>query len=230
MHIATGEINHYEALLRMRTDDGLIGPATFLPAAARFGLMSAIDLWVIEHAIRSLAEAGPGDNGGLKLSANVSGFALEEAELVPRIRDMLTQYDVSGDRLVLELTEHIAVRFASETDDRLQQLRSLGLAIAIDDFGTGYSSFSYLKRLPVDYLKIDGSFVRNLPRDKVDQAMVRMTGELAREIGLRTVAEYVQSEAAMKLLRKYGIDYAQGSYVGRAMPKLGTPVAEAAEA
>jgi diguanylate cyclase (GGDEF)-like protein len=230
MHIATGEIYHYEALLRMRTDDGLIGPATFLPAAARFGLMSAIDLWVIERAIRSLADAGPGDNGGLKLSANVSGFALEETELVPRIRDMLSNYGVSGNRLVLELTEHIAVRFASETDDRLQQLRSLGLAIAIDDFGTGYSSFSYLKRLPVDYLKIDGSFVRNLARDKVDQAMVRMTGELAREIGLSTVAEYVQNEAAMKLLRKYGIDYAQGSYVGRAMPKLGTPVAEAAEA
>ena len=230
MRIATGEIDHYEALLRMRTDNGLVGPATFLPAAARFGLMSAVDLWVIEHGIRALAELGPGEHGKLKLSVNVSGFALEEADLVPRMRAMLTAHDVPGDRLVLELTEHIAVRFASETDDRLQQLRSLGLAIAIDDFGTGYSSFSYLKRLPVDYLKIDGSFVRNLARDKVDQAMVRMTAELAREIGLVTVAEYVQNEAAMKYVRKYAIDYAQGSFVGRAMPTLGAVAAEAARA
>jgi len=221
MHVATGEIDHYEALLRMRTDNGLVGPATFLPAASRFGLMTAIDHWVIERGIRTLAELGSGENAKLRLSVNVSGFALEEADLVPRIRAMLAEHNVPGDRLVLELTEHIAVRFASETDDRLQQLRSLGLAIAIDDFGTGYSSFSYLKRLPVDYLKIDGSFVRHLARDKVDQAMVRMTAELAREIGLKTVAEYVQSEAAMKYIRKFGIDYAQGSYVGRAMPRIG---------
>ena len=230
LHLASGEIDHYEALLRMRTDTGLVGPAAFLPAAARFGLMSAIDFWVIEQAIRALAALGEEERGKLRLSVNVSGFALEETELVPRIRAMLSEHGVPGDRLVFELTEHIAVRFASETDDRLQQLRSLGCALAIDDFGTGYSSFSYLKRLPVDYLKIDGSFVRNLARDKVDQAMVRMTAGLAREIGLKTVAEYVQSEAAMKLIRKYGIDYAQGSYVGRAMPTLGTTVAEAQQA
>ena len=223
MHIATGEIDHYEALLRVRTASGLVGPGTFLPAAARFGLMSAIDFWVIENAIRSLAALGAEERARIKLSVNVSGFALEETELVPRVRSMLAEHGVRGDRLIFELTEHIAVRFASETDDRLAQLRSLGCALAIDDFGTGYSSFSYLKRLPVDYLKIDGSFVRNLARDKVDQAMVRMTAELAGQIGLRTVAEYVQSEAAMKLLRKYGVDYAQGSYVGRAMPTLGAP-------
>ena len=219
MHVATGKIDHYEALLRLRTEDGLVGPSTFLPAAARFGLMSEVDFWVIEHAIRTLAELGP-DESDLKLSVNVSGYALEETALVPRIKTLLGTHGVSGDRLVLELTEHLAVRFATDTDRRLEQLRSLGCALAIDDFGTGYSSFSYLKRLPVDYLKIDGSFVRNMARDKVDQAMVRMTAELAREMRLRTVAEYVQSEAVMKLIAKYGIDYAQGSYIGRAKPTL----------
>ena len=97
-------------------------------------------------------------------------------------------------------------------------LRDLGCRIAVDDFGTGYSSFSYLKRLPVDYLKIDGSFIRELTRSKVDQSMVRMIGEVAYAAGLETVAEYVESAAAMELLEKYGIDYAQGFYIGRAVP------------
>jgi diguanylate cyclase (GGDEF)-like protein len=219
MHIASGKIDHYEALLRLRTEDGLIGPATFLPAAARFGLMCEVDFWVIEKAIRTLAELGPAESD-VKLSVNVSGYAIEEAALVPRIKTLLGTHRVSGDRLILELTEHVAVRFATDTDKRLEQLRSLGCALAIDDFGTGYSSFGYLKRLPVDYLKIDGAFVRNMARDKVDQTMVRMTAELAREMRLVTVAEYVQSEAVLKLLAKYGIDYAQGSYIGRAKPTL----------
>jgi EAL domain-containing protein (putative c-di-GMP-specific phosphodiesterase class I) len=91
----------------------------------------------------------------------------------------------------------------------------LGCQLAIDDFGSGYSSFSYLKRLPVDYLKIDGSFIKNLARDRVDQAMVRMVGEVARAAGIETVAEYVQSAATFELLAKYGIDYAQGYYIGK---------------
>ena len=94
-------------------------------------------------------------------------------------------------------------------------LRDLGCQLAIDDFGSGYSSFSYLKRLPVDYLKIDGSFIKGLPRDRVDQAMVRMVGEVARAAGIETVAEYVHSAATLELLAKYGIDYAQGYFIGK---------------
>ena len=228
MHVRSKRIDHYEALLRLRTDNGLIGPATFLPAAARFGLMSAIDFWVIERAIQSLAELGPDTSADLRLSVNISGSALEETDLVARLRSLLKAYGVPGERLILELTEHLAVRFAIDTEKRLEQLRGLGCALAIDDFGTGYSSFAYLKRLPVDYLKIDGTFVRNLPRDKVDKCMVRMTAEIAHEMGLCTVAEYVQCAATMQLLGKYGIDYAQGSYVGRAEPAMAAALAEAA--
>jgi len=112
----------------------------------------------------------------------------------------------------------MAVRFAVKTDKQIAMLRDLGCLIAVDDFGTGYSSFSYLKRLPADYLKIDGSFIKELTRNKVDQSMVRMIGEVANAAGLETVAEYVESAAAMSLLAKYGIDYAQGFYVGRAVP------------
>jgi EAL domain-containing protein (putative c-di-GMP-specific phosphodiesterase class I) len=120
---------------------------------------------------------------------------------------------------VLEITEQLAVRFAANTDKQIALLRALGCRLAVDDFGTGYSSFSYLKRLPVDYLKIDGSFIRGLTRDRVDQAMVRMVGEVARAAGMQTVAEYVNSAATLTLLAKYGIDYAQGFYVGKAMPR-----------
>jgi EAL domain-containing protein (putative c-di-GMP-specific phosphodiesterase class I) len=131
------------------------------------------------------------------------------------VRSLLNEHGVTGDRLVLEITEQLAVRFAANTDKQIALLRELGCGLAVDDFGTGYSSFSYLKRLPVDYLKIDGSFIKGLTRDRVDQAMVRMVGEVAKAAGMLTVAEYVNSAATLALLAKYGIDFAQGFYVGK---------------
>ncbi len=222
LHIPSGEISHYEALLRIKTDRGLIGPSTFLPAAVRFGLMHDIDMWVIEAAIRAAAEYSP-EIPNLKLSINLSSFAFEDSDLATRVRNLLQQYAISGDRIVLEITEHLAVRFAANTDKQVNMLRNMGCGFAVDDFGTGYSSFSYLKRLPVDYLKIDGSFVRDIERDRVDQSMVRMVAQVAQAASMRTVAEYVQSANALTLLRKYGIDYAQGSYIGRASPTPHVP-------
>jgi EAL domain-containing protein (putative c-di-GMP-specific phosphodiesterase class I) len=151
----------------------------------------------------------------LKLSTNLSGFAFEDEGLATYLRGLLKEHGVEGDRLVLEITEQLAVRFAARTDKQIALLRELGCSLAIDDFGSGYSSFSYLKRLPVDYLKIDGSFIRGLARDRVDQAMVRMVAEVARAAGIETVAEYVTSAATFDLLAKYGIDYAQGYFIGR---------------
>ena len=218
LHIRSGVVSHYEALLRLRTDEGLIGPQTFLPAAIRFGLMAEIDHWVVEHAVRALAEF-TGADAQLRLSVNLSSFAFETESFAARVRGLLRQHSIQGDRIVFEITEQMAVRFAVNTDRQIAMLRDLGCRIAIDDFGTGYSSFSYLKRLPVDYLKIDGSFVRGLTRNRVDQSMVRMVGEVARAAGIETVAEYVQSEAALRMITKYGIDYAQGFYIGRAVLK-----------
>jgi diguanylate cyclase (GGDEF)-like protein len=218
LHIKSGAVTHYEALLRMKTDDELISPQTFLPAAERFGLMADIDRWVLEHAVRALAEFGA-DDPRLSLAVNLSSYAFENDGLASYVRSLLREQGVSGDRIVLEITEQLAVRFAVKTDRQVAQLRDLGCRIAIDDFGTGYSSFSYLKRLPVDYLKIDGSFIKGLVRDRVDQSMVRMVGEVARAAGMQTVAEYVHSAAALALLAKYGIDYAQGFFIGRAAPR-----------
>ncbi len=214
LHIPSGEVSNYEALLRLETESGLVGPQTFLPAAVRFGLMADIDLWVLERAVRALAEFGAA-KPGLRLSINLSSFAFEQDGLAARMRALLREHSVAGDRIVLEITEQLAVRFATKTDRQIAMLRELGCRLAIDDFGTGYSSFSHLKRLPVDYLKIDGSFIRKLARNAVDQSMVRMIGEVARAAGMETVAEYVQNAATLKLLAEYGIDYAQGFHIGR---------------
>jgi diguanylate cyclase (GGDEF)-like protein len=214
LHIKSGSVTHYEGLLRLKGDEGPISPQLFLPAAMRFGLMADIDRWVLGAAARALAEFGR-DDPRFSLSVNLSSFAFENDGLAGYVRALLKEHGVSGERLTFEITEQLAVRFAVKTDRQLAGLRDLGCRIAIDDFGTGYSSFSYLKRLPVDYLKIDGSFVKGLPRDKVDQSMVRMVGEVARAAGMETVAEYVHSASALALLAKYGIDYAQGFFIGR---------------
>jgi len=216
MHIKTRTVSHYETLLRLPVENGVLGPESFLPAAFRFGLMADIDRWVLRRAVRSLAELTP-SMPQLKLSTNLSGFAFEDEGLAAYLRGLLTEYDISGDRLILEITEQLAVRFAASTDKQITMLRDLGCQLAIDDFGSGYSSFSYLKRLPVDFLKIDGSFIKSLARDRVDQAMVRMVGEVARAAGIETVAEYVHSAATLELLAKYGIDYAQGYFIGKPM-------------
>jgi len=218
LHIQSGTVSHYEALLRLKTSRGLIGPRTFLPAVARFGLMAEIDQWVVEHSIRALAEfsgAGP----KLRLSVNLSTLAFENELFASSVRSLLKEYRVSGDQICFEITEQMAVRFAVKTDKQITMLRDLGCRIAVDDFGTGYSSFSYLKRLPVDCLKIDGSFIKAMTRSRVDQSLVRMIGEVAKAAGLETVAEYVESAAVLSLLARYGIDYAQGFYIGRAVPK-----------
>jgi diguanylate cyclase (GGDEF)-like protein len=224
LHIKSGEVSHYEALLRLRTEEGLVSPSVFLPTAARFGLMPDIDRWVLQNAVRAIAELrGPAPD--LKLSVNVSGFAFEDDGLGTFVRSLLDEHGVTGDRLVLEITEQLAVRFAANTDKQIALLRDLGCGLAVDDFGTGYSSFSYLKRLPVDYLKIDGSFIKGVTRDKVDQAMVRMVGEVARAAGMLTVAEYVNSAATLALLARYGIDFAQGFYIGKPAARPQPPTA-----
>lgn len=214
LHIETGVVSHYETLLRLPTDEGVLGPEAFLPAAFRFGLMADVDRWVLKRVVQSLAELTP-SMPDLRLATNLSGFAFEDEGLAAYLRALLQEHGVEGDRLVLEITEQLAVRFAANTDRQVAMLRDLGCQLAIDDFGSGYSSFSYLKRLPVDYLKIDGAFIKSLTKDRVDQAMVRMVGEVARAAGIETVAEYVNSAATLELLGKYGIDYAQGYFIGK---------------
>ena len=215
VNIRKGTAKHYEALLRLRRADGtVISPQVFLPAAMRFGLLPDIDRWVVQRALRTLAEVRT-VHPDLCFSINLSATTFDESDFVAHVRAKLKENALPGDAVIFELTEQEAIRFALHTAKQMGALRELGCRFAIDDFGTGYSSFAYLKRLPVDFLKIDGSFIKGIERDPVDQTMVRLIGEVAKAAKMQTIAEYVQSGAALKLLAKYGIDYAQGFHVGR---------------
>lgn len=217
VQISSGETTHHEVLLRMRADNGsLIAPDAFLPAAVRFGLMADIDTWMIENAIKALAEYRYG-NPDLQFSINLSANAFEAENLGAFVASQLKKYDVPAASVIFEITESLAVRHLSHVEQQIAVLRELGCEVALDDFGTGYSSFSYIQQLTVDYIKIDGSFITDLVNKRVDQKIVQLIGEIGREAGMKTIAEYVQSSEALSLLGKLGIDYAQGYYIGRPM-------------
>ena len=215
VQISTGQITHHEVLLRMQGENGkTIAPDAFLPAAVRFGLMAEIDSWVVVNAIAKLAEYRK-ERPNLRISINLSANAFETQDLTELVRANLDEHGVPANSVVFEITESLAVRHLGYVEQQIASLRKLGCELALDDFGTGYSSFSYLQRLPMDYIKIDGCFIRDLVKNPVDQKMVRLIGEIGREAGMKTIAEYVQNGPALSLLGELGIDYAQGYYIGR---------------
>lgn len=207
----------YELLLRMRGEgDEIIMPSGFMPLAERFGLILEIDRWVVRNAIRLLADGVVEPSA--RLSVNLSAMAIGDAEVLHLITEGLAQHGVDAQRLTFEITETIAMADLSAAVDFLARLRTLGCATALDDFGVGYSSFAYLKDLPVDYVKIDGSFVRDIAKDSVQLAMVKSMNEIAHAMGKRTVAEYVDNDEVLRLLGNIGVDFAQGYLTGR--PRL----------
>jgi EAL domain-containing protein (putative c-di-GMP-specific phosphodiesterase class I) len=214
--IDTGETVHQEVLIRLRGDNGeLVAPDAFLPSAARFGLMNEIDRWVIRNsakAYRKFAALTP----GLHLAINLSAHAFESDDLTDYVREIFEEYSVHPKKITFEITESLAIRRPVHVDQQIKTLRQLGVSFALDDFGTGYSSFGYLQQLKFDYLKIDGTFVRDLPKNPVDQKMVRLVAEVGQEAGMKTVAEYVQDSETLNLLAELGVDMAQGYFVGKA--------------
>lgn len=220
VEIATGRITHHEVLLRLKGENGkTISPDAFLPAAVRFGLMAEIDTWLVGRAIEVLAEYRE-DRPDLRFSINLSANAFEMEDLTGFIRSHLEKNDVPANAVIFEITESLAVRHLNYVEQQISSLRRLGCELALDDFGTGYSSFGYLQRLAVDYIKIDGIFVRDLVNNPVDQKMIRMIAEIGQEAGMKTIAEYVESGPTLALLADLGIDMAQGYFIGRptAMP------------
>lgn len=230
--IGSGETSHHEVLLRLKMDDGqIVGPDMFLPAAVRFGLMAEIDAWMIEHAAEAQAKYAENDPG-LRVAVNLSANAFENEDLAGFVAMQLEKHGVSPDRIIFEITENLAVRHLTHVERQVASLRTMGCEVALDDFGKGYSSLGYIQQLSFDYIKIDGSFIRNLVKNPVDQKMVRLIAEIGREAGMKTVAEYVQSGPAFSLLAELGVDYAQGYYVGKpvAVPRRRTlPVALASK-
>ena len=213
--LASGEPSMYETLVRMRGDDGeTIPPAAFLPAANRFGLMVDIDHMVIRKAFASLS--GFRRRGlDLRFTLNLSGYVFNDTKLIGFIAEQLNENELDPSAVVFEITEQVAVRHLGEAGGLIRDLMQLGCQFALDDFGTGFSSFNYLKHLPVDYIKIDGSFVSNMVNDRLDQAMVKSIIQVAKTVGKQTIAEFVQNEETLDMLRDLGVDYAQGYHLGK---------------
>jgi diguanylate cyclase (GGDEF)-like protein len=218
LELASGKVSHGELLLRMRGDRGkLIAPGAFLPAAERFGLIHAIDRWVVQEAIRMIAGAAPGQ--APRLGVNLSGESVVgDPELLSMIERELDNAAVDPANLIFEITETAAIANMAEATRFAQGLTNLGCSLALDDFGTGFGSFYYLKHLPVRYVKLDGEFIHNLPRNPIDEHMVRAIVGVAHGLGIQTVAESVADDETIEMLHHHGVDFAQGFHIGRPAP------------
>ena len=209
-----GETVRHELLVRLFNGQGMLPPSLWLPAAERFGLIREIDEWVIRQAMKLMTD-------GSAVSVNLSARSIQDPDLTDLVKEQLGARGVDPANLVFEITETAAAATLNDLDSFAERVQEIGCALAIDDFGTGFGSFTYLKHLPVSYLKIDMGFVRGLTESVEDQRIVRSTVSLARSLGLRTVAEGVEDAGAEALVREYGVDFGQGFHFGRPEP---TPV------
>ena len=199
---------------------GIIPPGEFLPAAERYNLVASLDRWVIRHCFAWYAGAreDAGVEPAVTMGINLSGASITDAGFLDYIKEQLHHYAVPPAAICFELTETAAVANLGAASEFFRQLRDMGCRFALDDFGSGLSSFTYLKHLPVDYLKIDGSFVKDIETDSVDCAMVSSIQQLGKAIGIKTIAEFVENEGILQKLAEIGVDYAQGYGIARPRP------------
>ena len=207
---AADSTRYHEILLRMRErEDELIAPVVFIPAAERYHLMPSVDRWVVRHALQVLKGRKSWQDGDL-FAINLSGQSLGDDSFLDFVQTELDKAGIDSSRICFEITETAAVAKLRSAQRFISILRKRGCLFALDDFGSGLSSFAYLKRLPVDFLKIDGRFVRDIVSDPVDYAMVESINQLGHVMGVRTIGESVENANILAELRKLGIDYAQG--------------------
>lgn len=210
---------HFEILVRLEEAGRIIAPGSFLPAAERYGLMPRLDQWVVHNTLAWIGDhvrregALPG-----VYSINLSGASLSDERFRQSLRDTLERLHLPAGAVCFEITETSAVANLSKVVPFIHEIRKLGCAFALDDFGSGLSSFAYLKNLPVDFLKIDGSFIKDIEHDPIDMAMVQAINAIGHEMGLKTIAEYVATEGILRRVEAIGIDYAQGYYLGEPRP------------
>ncbi len=225
---------HIEILLRLMDEAaGLVAPGSFIPAAERYGLMPTIDRWVIRTVFAILARrlADPEATPIATCAINLSGATFGDDTFLEFLCEQFEEHGVPPSMICFEVTETSAIADLAKAIGFITTLKRLGCRFALDDFGSGMSSFAYLKQLPVDYLKIDGGFVKDMLEDRIDRAMVEMIHHIGKVTGKRTIAEFVESEEIMTALAAIGIDHAQGYAVGRPQPfDAATPVSACAEA
>jgi diguanylate cyclase (GGDEF)-like protein len=206
---------HAEVLVRMLDEQGgLVPPMAFIPAAERYDLMPLLDRWVIRHAFAALAQQPPGTSWAI----NLSGASVCDEDLLDYVLEQRRLTGVALEDVCFEITETAAVANLSQAATLIQDLQAQGARFALDDFGAGMSSFAYLKHLPVDYVKIDGSFIRGILHSPTERAMVESINQIAHVMGKQTIAEFVEDEAVLACLRAMGVDFAQGYWVGRPQP------------
>ena len=209
---------HYEILIRMISEQGeIIPPGAFMTSAERYQMMSQIDIWVIENLFEWLATYRDYKSKDI-FAINLSGQSLANESLLYRVRQLFDEYAIPTHCISFEITETAAISNLSQAQLFISELKQLGCKFALDDFGSGLSSFAYLKSLPVDYLKIDGAFVRDMVHDPIDRAMVESIHNIGSVLNLKTIAEFVEDDEILQALREVGVDYAQGYGIARPKP------------
>lgn len=214
------EVCHIEILVRMLDEQGnLILPMAFIPAAERYALMPRLDRWIIQKTMETCGQCmtvlGKKD---CLFAINLSGVSLKDPVFRNWLIDVLKQHPQISQHLCFEITETAAIGNLSVVNSFIAELQRFGCRFALDDFGSGLSSFSYLKNLKVDYLKIDGAFVQDMDKEALDYSMVEAIQRIASQFGIKTVAEFVESQSVLECLEKIGVDYAQGSYLRKPEP------------
>ncbi len=213
---------HYELLLRMRDqDDNLVPPGAFIPAAERYNLMNAVDRWVIDAAFSYLRVTQQEGDQGI-YSINLSGNSLNDDALPVYIQRKIAEHRINPGQLCFEVTETAAVFNLEKASHMIKSLKKLGCRFSLDDFGSGLSSFGYLKNLPVDFLKIDGSFVKDMNNDPMNRAIVEAIHQVGHSLSIRTIAEFVETQNIANQLRDIGVDFAQGYYFSKPEPLIDT--------
>ncbi|VAW74456.1 diguanylate cyclase/phosphodiesterase (GGDEF & EAL domains) with PAS/PAC sensor(s) [hydrothermal vent metagenome] len=208
-------IKHNEVLLRLKDSRGrLISPDAFLPTAERFNMMNEVDRWVIKNAVKTLSDI-QATGADTSLAINISAQTLEDKSITDYVKEITSHYNVSPHSLVFEITESSAIENLDAANRLMSDLKSLGCTFALDDFGRGFCSFSHLKYIPVEYIKIDGIFVRGVLHDPIDRAIVNSVVQIAHSVGRKTIAEYVESVEVVHCLKEMGVDYIQGYYISR---------------
>ena len=219
VHLQAGEAHHYEALIRLRDEAGnILPPDVFIKVAEKFGLATKIDCMVVTACIRKLAElTHSGNPAGLAI--NLSGKSVGNVELLELIKQEIKATGIDPTRIIFEITETAAFHNLDLVQQFVREAKQLGCRFALDDFGVGFSSFYYIKQLDIDYLKIDGSFIRNLLDSANDRVFVQAMVEISRVYGMKIVAEWVENAEIMSLLKEMGVDYGQGYHFGKPMPE-----------
>jgi diguanylate cyclase (GGDEF)-like protein/PAS domain S-box-containing protein len=217
LDLQTDQVSQYELLLRLRDDDDVVVPGVFLYAAERFGLIQAIDAWVIGEAVRLIGEHTRAGRE-IALAVNLSGKSIGDREVAAIAERAISEHAIDATRLIFEVTESTVIANIEDAKRFAARMRRLGCRFALDDFGSGFGSFFYLKNLPFDYIKIDGNFVRGLGQSRTDQLIVEAIARIAEGMKKQTIAEFVTDDAGLAVLKQAGVDFAQGYHIGRPAP------------